>query len=874
LLVEFMDSRDRFNISRIAIAHPWLTVGFWIALCVAGFFALRTLNYALLPDITFPVVVVTANLSNPQSAPDTAREISLPIEQRLKSLGGLDQIRASIRPGFTVVTLSFQVGQKLDRCAERVTSALRDVKLPAAVTTKVTPRNLNQTSVATYALAGAGKSPADLEPLARNRIIPSLKAVPGVQEVVVLGSSSADADTRPTISRFNGEDVLALDVIKEGDANTLNVVDRIESAVGRLRAQLPQVHLVLARTQADYIREASHSTVEALLIAVVSSVLVIFPFLWSWPATAISGLAIPTSLLGTAIVMAACGFELDTITLLALAVVIGIIIDDAIVDVENIARHLEEGRESPREAALGATKEIGLTVAAATFTIVAVFLPVGLMKGSVGQFFKPFGVTVSAAVIISLLVARTLSPTLAVWWMRARGRAARTDSIWSAFVRWYPRALDWALDHPKSVLAMAALSFLVGLALIPLVPRGLIPRLDRGEFKIVYRVAPAALARSGATPASPLEKAREVATRLEKSIRSFSEIKAIYTLVGSQGDPTRGVLYVRLAGDRKRHTAETEDFIRRDLPRIDDVTTSVEDVPFIDIGDQKPIDFALIGDDPAAIAQCASRLVDRLRKVAGFVDVTSSASDLPEGGQLEHLGARPAVFITANLAGGVRLSEAAERVVTLSREILPSGVSVELGGDSANIKQVFTSFGITLGLAVVCILAVLLLLFRNWVDPFVIVLAMPLAIVGAVLGLLVVRSEFGMISLIGVVFLFGLVNKNAILLVDYINQLRARGTECREAIRRAGAQRLRPILMTTLATILGMMPVAIGLGAGSELRAPMAVAIIGGLVTSTLLSLLIVPVVYASLRRARRSESPTKGDAKRPRQGPLIHPGL
>jgi multidrug efflux pump subunit AcrB len=175
-------------------------------------------------------------------------------------------------------------------------------------------------------------------------------------------------------------------------------------------------------------------------------------------------------------------------------------------------------------------------------------------------------------------------------------------------------------------------------------------------------------------------------------------------------------------------------------------------------------------------------------------------------------------------------------------------VSIELGGDSANIRTVFTSFGITLGLAVVCIVAVLLLLFRNWVDPFIIVLALPLAVVGAVLGLLVVRSEFGMISLLGIVFLFGLVNKNAILLVDYINQLRAAGTECGEAIRRAGAVRLRPILMTTLATILGMMPIAIGLGVGSELRAPMAVAIIGGLITSTLLSLLVVPVVYASLR--------------------------
>src|SRR5436190_14361355 len=327
-----MDNRDRFNISRIAIAYPRLTVLFWTALCVAGFFAFRTLRYALLPDITFPVLVVTATSLTHQSAADTAREISVPIEQQLKSLEGLREIRSSIRPGFTVVTLSFQVGRKLDSCYERVVNALREVKLPADATTKVTPRNLNQTSVATYALAETGKSPADLEAVARDRIIPSLKAVPGVREVVLVGSSSADADkdTFPTFSRFDGEDVLALDVIKEGEANTLEVADRIEARITRLRGQLPQVRLVLARTQAVYIREASHATIEALLIAVALSVVVIFPFLRSWPATAISALAIPTSLLGTAIVMAACGFELDTITLLALALVVGIIIDDAI----------------------------------------------------------------------------------------------------------------------------------------------------------------------------------------------------------------------------------------------------------------------------------------------------------------------------------------------------------------------------------------------------------------------------------------------------------------------------------------------------------------------------------------------------------------
>lgn len=843
-----MDTRERFNISRIAIAYPRLTVVFWIVLSISGFFAWRTLRYELLPDITFPVVVVTAMSSSPQTAADTARELSLPIEERLKSVEGLREVRASIRPGFTVVTLAFKVGEKLDLCHTRVTAALAEAKLPPGVTTKVMPRNLNQSSVATYALAENGKSPAELEALARDRIIPSLKAVSGVQEVVVAGGSSTNANPLPTLARYDGEDVLALDVIKQAEANTLEVAERIEVEAARLRGELPQVRLVLARAQAEYIREASHATIEALLIAVALSVVVIFPFLWSWPATAISALAIPTSLLGTAIVMAVCKFELDTITLLALALVIGIIIDDAIVDVENIARHLEERGESPREAALSATAEIGLTVTAATLTIVAVFLPVGLMKGSVGQFFKPFGVTVSAAVIISLLVARTLSPALAAWWLRPGGRATAEGSIWLAIVRWYQRALEWALSHRKSVLALAASSFAAGLALIPFVPQGLIPRLDRGEFKIVFHVEPGGLAPSAAGQVPSIDR-REVAMRLERFAREFPEVKNICTLVGtSEGDPTRGVLYVRLADDRQRHTAEIEDLVRQKLPTFENVSTSVQDVPFFDLGEHKPVDFAVIGDDTAEVARSAFRLADRLREETGFADVTTAGTDSLETGPLEHLQGRPAVFITANLAASLPLGAATERIETLSGQILPAGVSIELGGDSANLATVFSSFGITLGLAVLCILGVLKMLFRNWLDPIVIVLTLPLAIVGAVLGLLIVRSEFGMISLLGIVFLFGLVNKNAILLLDCINQRLADGLECREAILRGGALRLRPILMTTLATILGMMPVAIGLGVGSELRAPMAVAIIGGLVTSTLLSLLFVPVVYASLR--------------------------
>ena len=839
-------ARERFNISRIAIAYPWVTVAFWIGVSVAGAVAFRTLRYSLLPDITFPVVVVNASGPMTDTA-ETAEQLCVPIEARLKSLEHVNEVRTSIRPGHAAVTLSFDVGTNLERSASQVETELKSLKLLAGAQWEVIALNLNQTSVATYAISAANKTLPDLARIAREQIIPSLQKTPGVLEVALLGEPPGEANgtnarQAPGYVRLNGKAVLALDVIKRGDANTLDVVERLKTVVDKLQTGIPGVQLVLARTQAEYIREATHSTVEALFIAVALSVLVIFPFLWSWPATLISALAIPASLLGTALVMALFGFEMDTITLLALALVIGIIIDDAIVDVENIARHLEEGSASPREAALDATREIGLTVAAATFTIVAVFLPVGLMGGTVGQFFKPFGVTVSAAVLISLLVARTLSPMLAVFWLKpmpARGPGA----VWPAFTLRYGCVLDWSLKHRWTVIGLAFASLVGGLALVPLIPKGLMPRLDRDEFKLVFHATPGP---------NPFAASLAAVAKIEDFTRMFPDVESLYSVVGSaDGDASTGVIYVSLRKARTLHTAAIQDRLRRALPKFEGVNTSVEDIPFVDSDDQKPIDLALVGADRATLGALATDFAVRLRAVPGLVDVATSTRGELESGQIERLNGFDAAYITANLGEGLSLGEATEKLTTIAAEMLPAGVSLILGGDSENVGRVFRSFAVTLCLSVACILAVLLLLFRNWVDPVVIILSLPLAVVGAVFALLVVRSEFGMISLLGIVFLFGLVNKNAILLVDYANQLRATGLGSVDAILRAGPVRLRPILMTTLATILGMMPVAIGLGVGSELRAPMAIAIIGGLITSTLLSLIVVPVVYVLLDRWR-----------------------
>ncbi|BAY95479.1 acriflavin resistance protein (plasmid) [Microchaete diplosiphon NIES-3275] len=490
-------ARERFNISRLAIEFSWLTVGFWIAVTVAGLLAFSSLKYALFPDITFPVVVVNATAPI-ETALDTETKLTQPIEKGLQSLEGLEDIRSSTYPGQTAVSLSFVVGTNLDSSTRQVEKALKKLTLTQGANYKIIPLNLNESAAISYAIESSSGNLTDLTKLAKDQIVPAIAKVPGVLKVALLGTAhtsppqlSANAGDLPTggatLVHFNGKDALAFQVIKKGTANTLEVVSRVEKEVQKLRTSLKDVTLTLAATQAEYIRNATHSTIDALIEAIVLSVVVIFPFLWNWQATLISALAIPTSLLATFIVMAFFGFNLETITLLALALVIGSIVDDAIVDVENIMRHVEDG-ETPRQAALAATNEIGLTVTAATFTAVAVFLPIGLMGGVIGQFFKPFGITVSAAMLASLLVARTLSPVLSIYWLKPpSSRSRRREShLWIRFAQSYRDLLSWSLDHKRIVMGLALISFIGGIAIIPMIPKGFIPKLDRGEFNITY----------------------------------------------------------------------------------------------------------------------------------------------------------------------------------------------------------------------------------------------------------------------------------------------------------------------------------------------------------------------------------------------------
>ncbi|MFK8186122.1 MAG: efflux RND transporter permease subunit [Phormidesmis sp.] len=336
---------------------------------------------------------------------------------------------------------------------------------------------------------------------------------------------------------------------------------------------------------------------------------------------------------------------------------------------------------------------------------------------------------------------------------------------------------------------------------------------------------------------------------LEADILQQPDVAAVFTTVGEKGRPNEGQIHVTLESDRTLTTAEAQAQLRQALPTLEGVTTSIEDVQFIDTGGEKPLQVSLIGDNLTDLNEAANQLKEEIDTLPGFADVrvssqNNSADNITE---ITRKNGERVATISANLVSGKALGTATEEVITLAQTLIPEGIRIDRGGDSARASEVLGSFGRTLTFAIICMLAVLFLPFGRLLEPAVVGLSLPLSIVGAMLALLITRSDFGIISLLGLLFLLGLLDKNALLLMDYANQLRRQGIPRTEAILQTGLVRLRPILMTTASTVLGMMPLALGLGAGAELRQPMAVAIIGGLITSTLLSLVVVPVLYSLL---------------------------
>jgi len=745
------------------------------------------------------------------------------------------------------------------------------------------------------------------------------------------------ADER-SLSRLNGERAVSLLIRRQSGTNTVEVAHLAKAALEELHGKLPPGYtMILADDTSKFIEESIGDVKFDLLFGGLLAVAVIFLFLRNVTSTMVSAVAIPTSILGTFTFISALGFTVNFMTMLALSLSVGMLIDDAIVVIENVFRHMEDGMQR-RESAEYGTSEIGLAVMATTFTIVAVFVPVAFMHGIIGRFFYQFGMTVACAVLISLFVSFTLTPMLSsrILTMPARHSAVyrAIEAVLNGLDRNYRGLLRWALGHRLVIVGLAVLFFASSLYMLQFVGTEFLPQDDESQFSVTLRTE----------PGSSLQATDAVVQRIEAMLRKNANVRDLFTTIGggTQGRVTDATIVVKLPEPNERRLTQQQimDEVRESLKSVRDARVSVEAVERMSAGGgrQGMLQVSVQGPKTAPLEQLAEvtgRMVDGLRETPGVVDLDTTfeggkpqvsvaidreraadlgisaaqlgsavrllvggdkVSEYQEGGkqydvrvrlpetdrndpvkidqlvlrsrsggvvqlgnvarivrdtgptEIDHLARQRQVMINANLQGKP-LGAAVEDVNAIARRIgFPEGFTYSLEGMAQIMGESFADLAFALLLAVILVYMVLASQFGSFVHPFTIMLSLPMSLVGAIGGLLLTGSTFSILAMIGVIMLMGLVTKNAILLVDYTNTLRQRDRlERNQALLRAGPVRLRPILMTTSAMVFGMMPVALGLGSGGESRAPMAITVIGGLLTSTILTLIVVPVVYTLL---------------------------
>ncbi len=732
-----------------------------------------------------------------------------------------------------------------------------------------------------------------------------------------------------TAALLDGQQVIGFEVSRSRGASEVEVGAGVQRALDQLLAERPD--LQLTRT-VDFVQIASDeytSSMHLLYEGAILAVVVVWLFLRNWRATIVSAVALPLSIIPAFIGMHLLGFSINIITLLALSLVVGILVDDAIVEVENIVRHLRMGK-SPYEAAMEAADEIGLAVIATTFSLIAVFLPTAFMSGIAGRFFKQFGWTAALAVFASLVVARLLTPMMAAYMLKPLAPQAH-EPRWLAT---YMRASAWCLRHRILTIAGALLFFVGSIALIPLLPSGFIPADDNAQTQVNLELP----------PGSVLADTRAAVAQAAERVQRVGHVQSIYTTIGGgsagtdpfaggagAGDPRKATLTLRLAPRGERPLKQAiEQRLREALADLPGVRVKIG----LGGSNDKYV-LALASEDPQALASAARSVEQGIRTIAGIGGVSSNASLVrpeiavrPDFARAADLGvtssaiaetlrvatvgdydqylpklnlaqrqipivvrlndsAREDLSVLERLAapganGPVRLAEVAtlevaggpavisryDRARNVNFEIelgsrglgevtdavknlpavrnLPGSVRLIDVGDAEMMGELFASFGLAMLTGVVCIYIVLVLLFKDVLQPVTILMALPLSLGGAFVGLLIAGKSFSMPSLIGLVMLMGIATKNSILLVEYaIVARRDHGMSRLDALLDACHKRARPIIMTTLAMGAGMLPIALALGdADMSFRSPMAVAVIGGLLTSTVLSLLVVPAVF------------------------------
>ncbi len=892
---------------------------------------------------------------------DLPQDINEPIVQRLEFAGGPIMTYAVTSDRRSVEDLSYMVDQTISRALlnvkgvaqiQRVGGVDREIRIDldpsrlqaynitaTQVNDQIRQFNINLPGGRTN-LGGSEQSIRTLGSAQSVEVLKSYQILLPNGSYIPLSSLGEVTDSFAEVRReslLNSKPVVAFQVLRSSGSTLVTVEEGVRKAVEQLPKTLPSdVKLELIFTRATYIHEFYESTISDLIQACALAVVTILIFLRDWRSTLITAVALPLSILPTFMVQQALGYTLNGMTLLGLALAVGNLVDDAVVEIENMERHMAMGK-TPRQAALDSSAEVGLAALASAATIIAVFLPVAFMGGIPGQFFQPFGVTVAVSTFFSTLVARTVTPMMGAFLLKEKLLKPKQNT--SRFYGWphtfrvrfqpYRGLLMWALRHRLTTIAIALAFFIGSLMLVPFIPKGLIDSGDIGLSTVSIELP----------PGSTLEETKSITQEVSGLIRQSPAVNNVLASIGSGGSTStdsvnKAMVYVQLKPREQRELSQgkLEQQFRPQFAKIPGARVSFQGQGAV--GSSKDLLILLKSENPEALTKAANELEKQMRTVPGLVEVSSTASlvkpeilvipdparaadlgvtvqaiartaslatigdneanlakfnlpdrQIPIRVQIDpkaradietlknlkvpgqnntlvpltavadiRLGSGPAkidrydrarqVSVEANLQG-TSLGDAVNAVRKLpAMNPLPTGVVEQPAGDAEIMGEIFARFGGAVAVAVLCIYAILVLLYNNFLHPLTIMVALPLSFGGALIGLLIAQKALGLYALIGIVLLLGIVTKNSILLVDYTLINQEEGKSQREAIIEAGVSRLRPIIMTSLASIAGTVPLALGLGPGAEVRSPMGIAVMGGFTTSTLLTLVVVPVLF------------------------------
>ncbi len=1009
------------NLSELCIRRPVMTGLLTMAVILGGIWSYFLLPTAALPQVEFPVIVVTATL--PGASPEImASAVSAPLERQFSTIAGIDSITSTNSQGISRITIQFVLERNIDAAAADVQSGLTTAqrKLPVEMTTPPSFHKVNPADapVLLVSLTSPTMKLSDLDDYAETVISPRMSQLDGVSQVLVFGAQkfavriqanpqalasrglgvddlqtaiagansnsplgvlsgarqqatlqangqllnaaqwqdvvvayrdnapvrlkdvatvSDSVENNKVASWYNDQRSIVLAIQRQPDANTVDVVDKVRALIPILQANMPEgAKINLLNDRSASIRAAVADVQVTLGITVLLVVLVIFLFLRKASATIIPTLAVPVSVLGTLAGMLLMGYSIDNISLLALTLSVGLVVDDAIVMLENIVRHIEEGM-APMAAAFKGSREIGFTIVSITLSLTAVFIPILLMGGIVGRVFHEFAVVVTLAIAVSAATSLTLTPLLCSRLLRPHRHGERENLMgrvleggFLAMQNAYGGALRWVLRYRPFMLAVMVATFVVTGYMFAYIPKGFFPIEDTGQLAV--------------TTEGAQDISFSAMAALQQQVKAIYErspyVERLACSVGASGfNPTTntGNCYITLKpADQRPHITQVIQQLRGQVAKVPGINTYMRPIQNLQLGGRSSkalYQYVMQGIDQDELYKWAGRMVDELRKNPLLQDVNTDlqisspqvvvdidqakaatlgvrvdqirsalyssfgtrqvstiytpANDyeviqeldpkfqadanslsqlyihantgklVPIGAiatirrsagplTVQHQSQLPAVTISFNVAPGKSLGEATSFVrATEARLRMPTTISTSFDGTAKLFQQALGNQGLLLAAAVVVIYIVLGVLYESLIHPITILSGLPSAAIGALASLWLLGMDLSVIAIIGVLMLIGIVKKNAIMMIDFALQAqREEGMVPREAIYQACILRFRPIMMTTAAAIMGTLPIAVGAGASAELRQPLGVAVVGGLVSSQMLTLFITPVLY------------------------------